>query len=152
MAKSKRNRKNQAKTPNKIYLWIGALVVLVLVAFGGIALSRPSGTQATTLPDEVNLQQAVALRDQGAFVLDVRTQQEWEEYHVPGSTLIPVDELENRMNELPRDQEILVVCRSGNRSAVGRDILRQAGFEQVTSLAGGLKGWRASGYPVVSGL
>jgi rhodanese-related sulfurtransferase len=44
----------------------------------------------------------------------------------------------------------VVVCRSGNRSQAGRDILLQAGFN-VTSMSGGLNEWRASGYPVVSG-
>ena len=49
------------------------------------------------------------------------------------------------------DKEVVVVCRSGNRSQQGRDSLREAGFEQVTSLAGGLKEWVALGYPTVSG-
>jgi rhodanese-related sulfurtransferase len=50
------------------------------------------------------------------------------------------------VDELPKDQEIVVVCRSGNRSAQGRDILLEAGFAQVTSLAGGLTQWKAAGY------
>ena len=80
--------------------------------------------------------------------MDVRTQEEWDEYHAPNTTLIPLDQLEQRVNELPKDQEIVVVCRSGNRSQTGRDILLNAGFEQVTSMAGGLSSWRSSGYPV----
>ena len=67
------------------------------------------------------------------------------------TTLIPLDQLASRVNEVPRDQEIVVVCRSGNRSQQGRDILLQAGFEQVTSMQGGLNEWRATGYPVASG-
>jgi rhodanese-related sulfurtransferase len=55
------------------------------------------------------------------------------------------------VNELPRDQEIVVVCRSGNRSQQGRDILLQAGFTQVTSMAGGLSQWRSAGYSTVTG-
>ena len=50
--------------------------------------------------------------------------------------------------EVPRDREIVVVCRSGNRSQQGRDILLNAGYTQVTSMQGGLNEWRASGYPV----
>jgi rhodanese-related sulfurtransferase len=56
-----------------------------------------------------------------------------------------------RVGELPRDQEIVVVCRSGNRSATGRDILREAGFMQVTSMAGGVTDWRAAGHPIATG-
>jgi len=82
--------------------------------------------------------------------LDVRTPEEWVDFHAPNSTLIPLDELESRVNELPRDQEIVVVCRSGNRSQVGRDILRNAGFDQVSSMSGGLNAWRSAGYPTVS--
>jgi len=61
--------------------------------------------------------------------------------------LIPLDELEDRLDEVPRDQDIVVICRSGNRSQVGRDILQTAGFPRVTSVNGGLTAWKAAGYP-----
>jgi len=73
---------------------------------------------------------------------------ELTEYHAPNTTLIPLDQLSSRINEVPRDRQIVVVCRSGNRSQQGRDILLNAGFEQVTSMTGGLNEWRASGYPI----
>ena len=91
---------------------------------------------------------AAKKRDAGAFILDVRTTEEWNEYHVPGSTLIPIDELPKRVAEVPKDKEVVVVCRSGNRSATGRDVLLKAGYPQVTSLAGGLSTWRSAGQPV----
>ena len=78
----------------------------------------------------------------------MRTVEEWDEYHVPGSTLIPIDQLSNRVAEVPKDKEVVVVCRSGNRSATGHDLLLKAGYPQVTSLAGGLKAWRDAGMPV----
>jgi rhodanese-related sulfurtransferase len=81
-------------------------------------------------------------------VLDVRTQQEWDDFHIPGTTLIPLDQLESRVSELPADEEIVVICRSGNRSQVGRDILLQAGFESVTSVDGGVTAWQSRGYPI----
>lgn len=81
-------------------------------------------------------------------VLDVRTVEEWNEFHAPNTTLIPLDELASRVDEVPRDREIVVVCRSGNRSQQGRDILLNAGFEKVTSMTGGLNEWRARGYPI----
>ena len=86
----------------------------------------------------------------GTFVLDVRTPEEWNEFHVPNTTLIPLDELASRVDELPKDQPIVVVCRSGNCSQSGRDILLQAGFN-ATSMTGGLNEWRSKGYTVVSG-
>jgi rhodanese-related sulfurtransferase len=106
------------------------------------AAARPA------LPAEVSVADAAAKRDAGAFILDVRTPDEWKEFHVLGSTLIPLDELPNRLAEVPKDKEIVVVCRSGNRSATGRDALLKAGYPQVTSLAGGLTAWRSAGKPV----
>jgi hydroxyacylglutathione hydrolase len=78
----------------------------------------------------------------------VRTAEDWNEFHAPDTTLIPLDELEARLDEVPRDREIVVVCRSGNRSQQGHDILLNAGFEQVTSMSGGLNEWRSKGYPI----
>ncbi len=95
--------------------------------------------------------EAAARRDAGAFILDVREPDEWAEYHVPGATLVPLGQLAARVNEVPRDREVIVVCRSGNRSQAGRDILFDAGFTQVTSMAGGLSQWRSLGYATVSG-
>jgi len=117
---------------------------------GGNSVLQTQAQQAA-LPKEINLEQAAAKRDAGAFILDVRQPEEWNEYHVPGSTLIPLAELQNRLTDLPKDKEIVVVCRSGNRSATGRDVLLNAGFPQVTSLAGGLSQWKAKGYPTATG-
>ena len=133
---------------------LGLLLVVALVTTAALLLRQPTQSASTgqaALPEEVSVAQAADLRDQGAFILDVRTPEEWAEFHLPDSTLIPVDELEARVNEVPRDQQVVVVCRSGNRSAVGRDILKNAGFDQVTSMAGGLKAWRADGLETVDG-
>ncbi|MFZ5820855.1 MAG: rhodanese-like domain-containing protein, partial [Chloroflexota bacterium] len=101
-------------------------------------------------PASVSVDEAYQMYQDGMFVLDVRTPEEWNEFHAPDTTLIPLDELSARVDELPKDRPILVVCRSGNRSQAGRDILQQAGFE-ATSMDGGLNEWRERGYPVTSG-
>jgi len=108
-------------------------------------------SSAAPLPDEISVAEAAAKRDAGAFILDVRQPDEWNEVHVPGSTLIPLDQLEARLNEVPKDKEVVVICRSGNRSQPGRDALKAAGFTQVTSVTGGLKEWKAAGLPTVTG-
>ncbi len=140
MAKRKRKTKR-----NQSMLWIGAVAIL-LIALVSINLGSQSSSQ--TLPNEISVDEAYQKYQEGTFVLDVRTQEEWDEYHAPNTTLIPLDQLPSRVSEVPQDQEIVVICRSGNRSQVGRDILRDAGFEQVTSSAGGLKAWSAAGYPI----
>jgi rhodanese-related sulfurtransferase len=80
----------------------------------------------------------------------VRDPDEWNEYHIPASTLIPLDQLETCLNEVPQGKEIAVVCRSGNRSQPGRDVLKNAGFTPVTSMSGGLKEWKAAGLPTAA--
>ncbi len=103
------------------------------------------------MPGEISVQDAFAKRESGAFILDVRQPEEWNQVHIPGATLIPLGELPNRLSEVPADQEVVVVCRSGNRSQQGRDILLKAGYEQATSMAGGMNQWQAAGYPTESG-
>jgi len=103
------------------------------------------------LPSNVTVANALKMREKGAFILDVRQEWEWNWFHIPGSTLIPLGQLADRVAELPRDHDILVVCRSGYRSRKGRDILLNAGFTRVTSMDGGVKQWEAAGYPIVGG-
>lgn len=141
-------------------------IVIAVVAIGALLVfmpRRPSPTgtapqgqvqqspSAAALPPEVTVEQAAEMRDKGSFMLDVRQPDEWAAGHMPGSKLIPLDELESRLAEVPRDQEIVVVCHSGNRSKQGRDILVQAGYTQVASLSGGLSAWEAAGRPTVPG-
>jgi rhodanese-related sulfurtransferase len=140
------------------------LVVIAAVILGAILIGRTVSQQqmavlpaeiatntTAALPAEVTPVQAAQMQTEGAFILDVRQPDEWAEVHIEGATLIPLTELENRLAELPRDQKIVVVCRSGNRSAQGRDTLLENGFSQVTSMAGGMNAWQAAGLPTTSG-
>lgn len=133
-------------------LAIGLIAVVVIVVGAAIGLiifsPAPDLAQAEPLPAEVTVDQAYELVEDGAFLLDVREQYEWDSFHAPMATLIPLGELASRVSELPQDQDIVVICNSGNRSQEGRDILLQAGFERVTSVDGGVQEWRAAGYPV----
>lgn len=114
------------------------------------AASAPAGS-IQALPAEVSVAEALTLRTAGAFILDVREPSEWAAGHIPDATLIPLGDLSARIAEVPKDRQVVVVCRSGNRSAQGRDILRGAGHPSVTSIAGGMNDWAAAGYPTVTG-
>lgn len=129
---------------------IGIVAIVAVLVFLIASLGGEQSNNTGSLPASVSVDEAYKLYQEGTFVLDVRTQEEWNEFHAPNTTLIPLDELASRVNELPKDQPIVVVCRSGNRSQTGRDILLQAGFN-ATSMNGGLNAWRDSGHPVVSG-
>ena len=149
------NKVNSKHNPTKpqTKTTIGALGILVSVLLVLLAAcsQKQNDTATADLPKEISVSEAYDKREAGAFILDVREPDEWKEYHIPDSTLIPLGQLQSRVYELPRDQEIVVICRSGNRSQAGRDLLTQAGFTQVTSMAGGIKEWSAAGYPTVSG-
>ncbi len=147
----KRSRKAKQASSRNLKLWGGlALLAIVVVAIVGFILVNQA-TNSTSYPLTISPSETVAQQKSGAFILDVRTAAEWNDAHIAGATLIPLDQLPNRLNELPRDKVIVVVCHSGNRSAQGRDILLKAGFTQVTSMAGGMTQWQAQGYPTVSG-
>lgn len=152
--KSQQRQNKAISKKNNNLLWIiGGIGLIVMIAFAAVMLLNQIRNTAAAgkLPAEISVDEAVAKRNQGAFILDVREPQEWEEYHIPGSTLIPLGDLPNRLSEVPKDKEIVVVCRSGNRSREGSEILKNNGFTNVTSMAGGLKEWSAKGYETVSG-
>ncbi len=148
-AQQKQQESKQKK--EQLIFAIGAVVIAVIafIVFGNNPAQNAMDT--TGLPLEINTQTGKQLFDEGAFMLDVRNPDEWVEHHVDGATLIPLPELEARVDEVPRDQQIIVICNSGNRSQVGRDILLEAGFENVTSIAGGIQGWMSTGYDFVTG-
>ena len=83
-----------------------------------------------------------------AFVLDVREDEEWEAGHVDGSLHIPLMDLPQRLDELPPDTPLVVVCRVGGRSAQATTWLVQQGYD-AANLEGGLFAWAAAGRAVV---
>lgn len=82
------------------------------------------------------------------FLLDVREPWEFAEGHVPEARLIPLGELERRVNDVPRDQPVLVICHSGQRSLAAATYLRQMGYPDVSNVDGGTGAWIEQGYPV----
>lgn len=139
----------------RVLTWIAALLIaapLIVAACGAAPSTSPDGASTgPLLASTVSVAEAAALRDDGALVLDVREPDEWAAGHIPGATLIPLGELASRLGDLPPDRPIVVVCRSGNRSAQGRDILLGGGFPAVTSLNGGMTDWAAAGMPIETG-
>ena len=86
----------------------------------------------------------------GAFVLDVRQPDEWTAVRIADASLIPLGELSARVAEIPRDRTVVVVCRSGNRSATATAALLAAGYDAV-NLDGGMIAWAAAGLSTVGG-
>lgn len=93
--------------------------------------------------------QWVAAHAGDVHILDVRTRYETDEERtrLDGAQLIPIDELRNRLAEIPKDKPVMTICRSGKRSVLASSILREAGWTQVANISGGLLRWQAEGLP-----
>ncbi|MCL4378458.1 MAG: rhodanese-like domain-containing protein [Actinobacteria bacterium] len=83
------------------------------------------------------------------YVIDVRTKEEYLQGHLGGAVLIPVDEIKNRLKEIPKDKPLIVYCKSGVRSMQAANILVSNGFKAVYNMTGGIDEWQKEGYPVV---
>jgi len=84
-----------------------------------------------------------------AWLLDVREYDEWAAGHAPRATHIPLGQLGARTAEIPQDQEIYVICRSGVRSARAANALAGAGWRAI-NVAGGMQDWAAAGRSMIS--
>src|SRR5579859_2833439 len=91
------------------------------------------------------------LRAHEATVVDVREPDEYIAGHIPGAISIPQADLAVRLEEVPRQQDLLLACRSGLRSLASARFLKSVGYERVTNLDGGTLGWIHAGYAVVMG-
>ena len=103
------------------------LLVIAAVLVAGYFLFMKVG--------DVSSQQARQLVDAGARLVDVRTPTEFAAGHIPGAVNIPLQQLEGRLEELqPKDQTLVLYCRSGNRSSTAARVLKGAGFSAVHDL------------------
>jgi rhodanese-related sulfurtransferase len=96
----------------------------------------------------VNVAEALELLEGGAFLLDVREDNEWESGRAPNATHIALNEVPDHLDELPVDRKIVCVCRSGARSGRATKFLLEQGRDAV-NLEGGMLAWSAEGEPVV---
>ena len=146
---SKKTTKLQQEQNNTNKWIIPVILVAVAVIVGLILILGNSPSKS--MPASINVTDAAQRFEDGAFLLDVRTVEEWNQGHVDGAVLIPLDQLSARLNEVPKDQDVLIICRSGNRSGQARDLLRGQGFDRTTSISGGINAWIAKALPVVTG-
>lgn len=85
------------------------------------------------------------------YVLDVRTPEEWQSGHIPGAHHIELIHLENTYQQLPHDQSIALVCRSGQRASLAASLLKKHGFPSVINVRGGMQAWKQAGLPMMLG-
>jgi rhodanese-related sulfurtransferase len=86
----------------------------------------------------------------GAYLLDVREDDEWQAGHAPDAHHVPMMQIPTRMAEVPADRDVVVVCRVGSRSAQVVAYLQANGWARAVNLDGGMLDWAAQGRPMVS--
>ncbi|MCB0189333.1 MAG: rhodanese-like domain-containing protein, partial [Caldilineaceae bacterium] len=142
---------------NRLLLLIAILLIALLSACGGAggAAAPAAGNDEaieidlSTLPEVIDAQTVASIKDMDDVVLiDVREQFEYDDGHIPGITLIPMNSIPSRLNEIPTDKTVVLTCRSGNRSGQVFNYLQQQGFTNIHNMEGGIVAWQAAGLPV----
>lgn len=110
---------------------------IIVVIIGLSACSNGTGSY-----ENVSTDQAKELIDQKeVVVIDVRTPEEYEASHIPNAELLPLQELQSRLNELDPEEKYLIVCQSGNRSTQASEILADNGFSNFYNMTGDMNNW-----------
>jgi len=96
---------------------------------------------------EVSRAEARKLIDEGAQLIDVRADHEWEVGRIAGATHLPLPELPQRLGEVDKDRPVVVYCRGGNRSSMATAALAESGYD-AAKLTEGITGWEEEGLPL----
>ena len=110
-------------------------------------------TVATAAMQNINAvdMQKITKQNPEVYLLDVRTLGEYQQKRIKGARLIPIDQIQNRINEIPKNRPIIVYCETGVRSALVGRYLDQIGYQVVYNLSQGIMGWQVRSYPIESG-
>jgi rhodanese-related sulfurtransferase len=99
----------------------------------------------------IDIHEAKKRVDNGALLVDVREQHEFDDVRIPGSILMPLSTFQQHFEELPKDKEIVMQCRSGARSGQTTEFLLANGYKDVVNMSGGILAWNEAGLPIESG-
>jgi rhodanese-related sulfurtransferase len=99
---------------------------------------------------EIDVEELARLREGGVVLVDVRQPDEYETFRVPGAVLVPLADVPERIEDIPEDQTVYVICATGARSARAVEYLNRQGSDSV-NVAGGSKAWMEAGHPVEHG-
>ena len=97
----------------------------------------------------IDVSAATRLLADGASIIDVREPDEFASGHVEGAIHVPLGSLSQRLDEVPEDRPVIVVCAAGSRAASGVSVLERAGRKSLFDLQGGMAAWHDSGEPEV---
>lgn len=126
------------------------LAVGILAACGGARDLAPDAARAEN-PTTITAQ-ALHARLQSKetpLVVDVREPSEFQDGHIEGAKLAPLGSVEKGVADIPRDREIVLVCRSGRRSGKAQELLAARGYTNLRNMEGGMLAWEKNAYPIV---
>jgi rhodanese-related sulfurtransferase len=128
------------------------LVVIIAVSALIIYYTQIHLPSTTISFGDVTVEEAKSLVESNVslIIVDVRTREEYDSGHIEGAILIPVSELEGRINELSKEEELLIYCRTGNRSSNSVNILKANGYTKIFHMNDGIIAWIQAGYPTVN--
>ena len=113
-----------------------------------LALALAGAAFAGTMITPAEVARQVQHPKTAPYVLDVRTQEEFAEGHVPHAANIPVQELATRLAEVPKDRDVVVYCHSGARAARAATLLLEKGYTRVNEMQGSMMAWEAAALPI----
>jgi rhodanese-related sulfurtransferase len=109
---------------------------------------EPDASEAKPAVSELAPAEVIAMRerDEDVVYLDVREQQEWNLFRIPGAVHLPLDAVGQRVGDVvPRDRRVVVYCARGGRSIKAADVMQSMGYSSVATLSGGIMGWVNAG-------
>ena len=119
---------------------------LFLAAFLLAACTAAAGDIALMTPETLHAR--LAAEGEKPLVIDVREPEEFEAGHIAEALLAPLESVEEKLAAVPKDREIVLVCRSGRRSGKAWEMLAARGYTKLWNMEGGMLAWEKLGYPV----
>lgn len=131
-----------------MYKWMGRIILSAILSgffFNAVAFAAMQNISAPEM-------QKLVKQTPDTYLLDVRTLGEFVQKRIKGGRLIPIDQVQNRINEIPKNRTIIVYCETGMRSGQVARYLDSLGYKDVFNLSQGIMSWQLRGYPIESGM
>ncbi|MEK3855678.1 rhodanese-like domain-containing protein [Cytobacillus sp. FSL H8-0458] len=116
---------------------VNGIIIALLIIFLAQKLIPAKGVKQMTTAQLKN-----EMKDKTKQYIDVRTSAEFNSFHIPGFKNMPLHQLQQKMGQLSRDKEVVVICQSGMRSSKASKILKKAGYKNITNIKGGVSAWK----------
>lgn len=122
----------------KILMSIAFILLVLLVGYNFIGKANINNISASELAEKLQKENG----SNEVVFIDVREPSEYQSGHIEGMTNIPLSTLKTDYHQIPKDSEVVLICRSGNRSMQAAKLLNELGYENIVNVDGGVQGWQ----------